>query len=202
MQQIDAIEKARSFASWLLVTTQLTISGDLLGRVDLHLGHAARSHCPEALTWFTDACAALGTKEADISLQWNTLAKVTAVTGIPAQQIDTAAFEAARTAIIDAYIARGMPNSGRNMASIFHRLQLTLFHAGSRTTTATSRCTRDSKRCSTTGSPTTDPPAARLNARPLNRRTDFTRALSPRAAVWPGTPPESPRRCPSGADGG
>ncbi len=131
VQQIDAIEKARSFVSWLLVTTQLTISGDLLGRVDLRLGHAARSHCPEALTWFNDACAVLGTKEADISLQWNTLAKVTAVIGTPAQQIDTAAFEAARTAIIDAYIARGMPNSGRNLASIFHRLQLTLFHAGS-----------------------------------------------------------------------
>jgi len=131
VQQIDAIEKARSFVSWLLVTTQLTISGDLLGRVDLRLGHAARSHCPEALTWFNEACAVLGTKEADVSLQWNTLAKVTAVTGIPAQQIDTAAFEAARTAIIDAYIARGMPNSGRNLASIFHRLQLTLFHAGS-----------------------------------------------------------------------
>ncbi len=131
VQQIDAIEKARSFVSWLLVTTQLTISGDLLGRVDLRLGHAARSHCPEALTWFNDACAVLGTKEADISLQWNTLAKVTAVIGTPAQQIDTAAFEAARTAIIGAYVARGMPNSGRNLASIFHRLQLTLFHAGS-----------------------------------------------------------------------
>ncbi len=130
VQQVDAIEKARSFVSWLLVTTQLTISGDLLGRVDLRLGHAARSHCPEALTWFNEACAVLGTKEADVSLQWNTLAKVTAVTGTPAQQIDTAAIEAARTAIIDAYIARSMPNSGRNMASIFHRLQLTLFHAG------------------------------------------------------------------------
>lgn len=32
--------------------------------------------------------------------------------------------------IIDAYIARGKPESGRNMASIFHRLRLTLFHAG------------------------------------------------------------------------
>lgn len=37
---------------------------------------------------------------------------------------------AARAAIVDAYVARGMPNSGRNMAAIFHRLQLTFFHAG------------------------------------------------------------------------
>ena len=130
-QQIDAIEKARSFVSWLLVTTQLTISGDLLGRVDLRLGHAARSHCPEALTWFTNVCAVLNTVDADVSLQWNALAKITAVTGTPAQQVNSVAFEAARTAIIDAYLARAMPNSGRNMASIFHRLQLTLFHAGS-----------------------------------------------------------------------
>ncbi len=129
-QQVDAIEKARSFVSWLLVTAQLTITGDLLGRVDLRLGNAARSHCPDAHTWFTDACALLDTKERDVALQWNTLAKVTAVTGTPAQQINTTAFEAARTAIIDAYIARGMPNSGRNLASCFHRLQLTLFHAG------------------------------------------------------------------------
>ena len=56
-QQVDAIEKARSFVSWLLVTAQLTITGDLLGRVDLRLGNAARSHCPDAHTWFTDACA-------------------------------------------------------------------------------------------------------------------------------------------------
>lgn len=129
-QQIDAIQKARSFVSWLLVTTQLTISGDLLGRVDLRLGNAARSHCPDAHRWFTDACALLDNNGSDVSLQWNALAKVTAVTGTPAQRIDTTAFEAARTAIIDAYIDRGMPNSGRNMASIFHRLQLTLFHAG------------------------------------------------------------------------
>src|SRR5512132_4611379 len=35
-----------------------------------------------------------------------------------------------RTAIVDAFIARGSPCAGRNMAAIFHRLQLTLFHAG------------------------------------------------------------------------
>jgi len=135
-QQIDAIEKSRSFVSWLLVTAQLTISGDLLGRVDLRLGNAARSHCPDMHAWFINACALLDTTHSDVSLQWNALAKVTAVTGTPAQQIDTKAFEAARTAIIDAYIDRGMPNSGRNLASIFHRLQLTLFHAGRLETTS------------------------------------------------------------------
>jgi integrase/recombinase XerD len=128
--QIDAVVKARSFASWLLVTARLTVDADLLGRVDLRLGNTARNHCPQAHTWFGDSCRVLNISEADIGLQWNTLAKITAVTGAPPQQVRTKQFEGARTAIIDAYLARGMPSSGRNIASIFHRLQLTMFHAG------------------------------------------------------------------------
>jgi site-specific recombinase XerD len=129
-QQADAVGKARSFASWLLVTTQLTVSAELLGRVDLRLGNAARTHCPGAHTWFLDACGLLNVGEADAALQWNALAKVTAVTGTPPQQVTAGQFTAARVGLVEAYIAHGMPNSGRNMASIFHRLQLTLFHAG------------------------------------------------------------------------
>ena len=63
-------------------------------------------------------------------LQWSTLAKITALTGTPPDAIGPAEFERARTAIVDAFIARGSPCAGRNMAAIFHRLQLTLFHAG------------------------------------------------------------------------
>jgi integrase/recombinase XerD len=129
-RQVDAICKARAFASWLLVTCQLTASADILGRVDLRLGNAARNYCPSAYAWFVDACERLGINPNDIALQWNTLAKITAITGTPPERISTAEFEAARTAIIGAYAARGLPSSGRNMAAIFHRLQLTLFHAG------------------------------------------------------------------------
>jgi site-specific recombinase XerD len=129
-QQIDAIVKARAFASWLMVTGQLTVDADVLGRVDLRLGNAAGSHCPEGHRWFVDACARLRVRDGDVALQWNTLAKVTALTGVAPERVGTAEFEYTRRAVIDAYLARGLPSSGRNIASIFHRLQLTLFHAG------------------------------------------------------------------------
>src|SRR5690349_1448973 len=61
-EQIDAIVKARAFASWLMVTGQLTVSADILGLVDLRLGNAARNHCPDAHRWFTDACALLNVR--------------------------------------------------------------------------------------------------------------------------------------------
>jgi len=54
-QQIDAIVKARAFASWLMVTGQLTVSAEVLGRLDLRLGNAAGNHCREAHRWFTGA---------------------------------------------------------------------------------------------------------------------------------------------------
>jgi hypothetical protein len=47
-EQVDAIGKARSFASWLVVTGQLTVSAEVFGRVDLWLGNAARTFCPAA----------------------------------------------------------------------------------------------------------------------------------------------------------
>jgi integrase/recombinase XerD len=45
-RQLDAIGKARSFASWMMVTGQLTIDADVLGRVCLRLGTSARTFCP------------------------------------------------------------------------------------------------------------------------------------------------------------
>src|SRR6266568_740692 len=51
-QQVNAIGKARSFALWLMVTGQLTVSAEVFGRVDLWLGIAARSFCPTGHGWF------------------------------------------------------------------------------------------------------------------------------------------------------
>lgn len=129
-QQVSAIGKARSFASWLMVTGQLNVSAEVFGRVDLWLGNAARIFCPSAHAWFVQACERLGIGPQDTALQWNTLAKVTAMTGTAPDQITEREFERARTAIIDAYVARGMRASGRNITAVFHRLRLTLFHAG------------------------------------------------------------------------
>jgi integrase/recombinase XerD len=129
-QQVNAIGKARSFASWLMVTGQLTVSADVFGRVDLWLGIAARSFCPTAHAWFVQSCERLGTRPNDVGLQWNTLAKMTAITGTAPDQIAEQEFERARVALITAYAGRGLQDSGRNLASVFHRLRLTLFHAG------------------------------------------------------------------------
>jgi integrase/recombinase XerD len=129
-RQLDAIAKARSFASWLMVTGQLTIDADVLGRVYLRLGTSARVFCPDAHAWFVDACGHIDIRPADIALQWNTLAMITAVTGTAPEQVGDHDFNLGSAAVIDAYVARGKPESGRNMASIFHRLRLTLFHAG------------------------------------------------------------------------
>ena len=54
-QQSDAITKARSFVSWLLVTGRLTIAAELMTDVDLRLGVVARAHPPETYAWFVAA---------------------------------------------------------------------------------------------------------------------------------------------------
>jgi hypothetical protein len=113
-----------------MVTGQLTITADFLSRADLRLGIAARHYCPEAYAWFVALAEQLGLRRADTILQWSTLAKVTALIRTPPDAIGPREFQQARTAIVDAFIARGSRCAGRNMAAIFHRLQLTLFHAG------------------------------------------------------------------------
>ena len=129
-RQLDAIGKARSFVSWLMVTGRLTVDADVFGRVYLRLGTAARTFCPDAHGRFVEACERLHVRPGDVALQWNTLAMVTAVTGVGADRVGDREFNVASAAVVDAYVSRGKPESGRNMASIFHRLRLTLFHAG------------------------------------------------------------------------
>ena len=135
-RRLDAVRKARAFASWLMVTGQLTVDADVLGRLDVRLGGVAANYCPEAHAWFVAACERLGTRPGDVSIQWNALVKVTALTGTPPDLVGDADFVAARSAIVPAYIAGDLPESGRGMASHFHRLQLTLFHAGRLTSLA------------------------------------------------------------------
>jgi len=129
-EQVAAVTRARSFASWLMVTGKLVVTAELLGLVDLRLGIVARNHQPDSWTWFLQAGARLGLPEADITLQWNALRKASALTGVPPQLLTDTQFDQARDMLVTAYLQRGMPSSGRNMSSIFHRLRLTLFHAG------------------------------------------------------------------------
>ena len=93
-RQLDAIAKARSF---VLVADahraahyrrRLCSAGSICG-----LGTSARTFCPDAHTWFVDACARVDVRPADIALQWNALAKVTAVTGVRPEQVGAEEFE-------------------------------------------------------------------------------------------------------------
>jgi integrase/recombinase XerD len=68
-RQADALGKARSFASWLLVTGQLVIAADLMTDLDLRLGVVARGHCPALYAWFVDAGGRVQLKPFDVALQ-------------------------------------------------------------------------------------------------------------------------------------
>ena len=133
-EQLDAVVKAPSFASWLMVTGRITVDAELLSATDLRLGNAARLYCANDHRWFREICSRLEISGADTTVQWNTLAKITAITGAPPRAVTDEHFDAARTAMTTAYARRSKPRAGRTMAAIFHRLRLTLFHAGRITT--------------------------------------------------------------------
>ena len=133
-ERLDAVAKAPSFTSWLMVTGRITVAAELLSSTDLRLGNAARLYCADDHRWFREICSRLNISGEDIMVQWNTLAKITAITGAPPRAVTDEHFDAARTAMTTAYARRGKPSAGRTMAAIFHRLRLTLFHAGRITT--------------------------------------------------------------------
>ena len=83
IDQIDAVSKARSFGSWLMVTGRVRASAVLVSSLNLHLGNAARQFCPRNNLWFAAVCDGLGTSSTDTAAQWNTLARVAALTGVP-----------------------------------------------------------------------------------------------------------------------
>ena len=132
--QIDAVRKARSFTSWLMVTGQIGVDAEQLCDTGLRLGNAGRLFCPHDHRWFTDICARLGTSAADTTLQWNTLVKIAVITGATARTVTDDEFGTARAALIAAYSGRQTPSAGRTIAAVCHRLQLSLFHAGQLTT--------------------------------------------------------------------
>jgi integrase/recombinase XerD len=129
-QQLDAVVKARSFTSWLMVTGRITIDAELLSRSDLRPGIPARRFCAADYQWFTETCARIGISSRDTAAQWNILAKITAITGVPPRAVTDEHFDVARVAMTTAYGRRGKPTAGKNVAAVFHRLRLTLFHAG------------------------------------------------------------------------
>ena len=128
--QLEWMRRARPFVAWQLVTGRLTATAEFLALADLRLGLTARKHLPEVHDWFVCAARRLDATAQDTALQWNAVCKIAAISGCRPDHVDTDAFVAARTRIADAYKRRGRPEAGRNVRSILHRLQLTLFHAG------------------------------------------------------------------------
>jgi integrase/recombinase XerD len=133
-EQADAVVKAPSFTSWLMVTGRITVDAELLSRTDLRPGLPARSFCTADYQWFTETCSRIGVSSRDTAAQWNILAKITAITGTAPRAVTDEHFDAARIAMTTAYARRGKPTADKNVAAIFHRLRLTLFHAGRITT--------------------------------------------------------------------
>jgi integrase/recombinase XerD len=129
-QQIEAVDKAPSFTSWLMVTGRMTVDAELLSRTDLRPGLPARAFCASDYHWFSETCSRIGVSARDTAAQWNILAKITAITGVSPRAITGEHFDAARVAMTTAYARRGKPTAGQNVAAVFHRLRLTLFHAG------------------------------------------------------------------------
>jgi len=129
-QQIDSVAKAPSFTSWLMVTSGITVDAEVLSRTDLRPGLPARRFCATDYRWFSETCSRIGVSARDTAAQWNILAKVTAITGVSPRAITGEHFDVARVAMITAYARRGKPSAGQNVAAVFHRLRLTLFHAG------------------------------------------------------------------------
>lgn len=129
-QQLNSVRGAPRFVAWLFTTGRLQGTADVIVRSDLRLGIAARRWDPDGHAWFIDACRPLGLSSGDIALQWSALAKVTAITRTAAQAVTAAELQHARSEFVEAFERRGTPAAGRNVASTFHRLQLTLFHAG------------------------------------------------------------------------
>lgn len=128
--QLDAVRKARSFTSWLMVTGQIGVDAEQLCDSGLRLGNAGRLFCPHEYRWFTDLCARLGTSAADTTSQWNALVKVAVITGVTVRTVRDDELDTARAALIAAYSRRPTPSAGRTMAALCHRLQLSLYDAG------------------------------------------------------------------------
>jgi integrase/recombinase XerD len=128
-QQLDAVVKAPSFTSWLMVTGRITVGAELLSRSDLRPGLPARRFCATDYHWFSETCARIGISSRDTAAQWNILAKITAISGTSPRAVSDEHFDAARVAMTTAYARRGKPTAGKNVAAVFHRLRLTLFHA-------------------------------------------------------------------------
>jgi hypothetical protein len=98
------------------VAGRITVDAELLSATDLRLGNAARLYCADDHRWFHEIYSRLDVSGADTAVQWNTLAKITAITGAAPRAVRDDEFARARSAMTDVYAGRDKPSSGRTMA--------------------------------------------------------------------------------------
>ena len=72
-----------------MVTGRITVDAELLSRTDLRPGIPARRFCAADYQWFTETCSRIGISSRDTAAQWNILAKITAITGVPPSRSPT-----------------------------------------------------------------------------------------------------------------
>ena len=131
--QIDTVNKARSFTSWLMVPDRSPSTPNCSAHRPA-AGHRGTSISADDYRWFTEICCRLGASNEDLASQWNILVKTAAITGARLQAVTDDHFLTARTALTAAHAHRGRPSAARTISAHFHRLQLTLFQAGRITT--------------------------------------------------------------------
>ena len=123
--------KDRRVVGWLIVTGRLRPSPDYLVACRPYLGEVAAHHHRAFHVRFAETSAGLGFGATVTRLQWSALAKVTALAGLPPDQVTQAVIDEGRQALTAA-IGRHHPGShgpGALSAALFG-LQTTLFHLG------------------------------------------------------------------------
>jgi integrase len=128
-RRLDAPVDVRGVAVWLALATAAPIDAAYVARCHAGWGYRLADLEPRLAARFTTTAARLGYNGKQADLQWAALAKLAAVAGLPAGQLDRPRFDAARDALAAAVLNwRGrLPNS---LTTPLHGLQSTLAAMG------------------------------------------------------------------------
>ncbi|HEY6278827.1 MAG TPA: site-specific integrase [Streptosporangiaceae bacterium] len=128
-RRLDAPVDVRGAAVWLALATAAPIDAAYVARCHAGWGYRLADLEPRLAARFTTTAARLGYNGKQADLQWAALAKLAAVAGLPAGQLDRPRFDAARDALAAAVLNwRGrLPNS---LTTPLHGLQATLAAMG------------------------------------------------------------------------
>ena len=129
-EQVRLPSNLRRFACWLMVTGQVTMSAEYLARADLRLGGAAANYHPELHASFAATAAMLGSDSCWVAAQWNALAQLAALHGVPPGEVTASQVDAGGAALGAAFTRPDHPKAGHSLRSALVRLRATMFHAG------------------------------------------------------------------------